>query len=84
MDLLGEGDRAVAGVLGRDLRKLEAGRAGGPIMPSRVVTLEPRLRTGECEGDMLARVSTVLSVSEGLGLRRPRLNSAGLLNSCSD
>lgn len=71
-NLVGDGGRPVAGVVGLEFRMLDAGRSGGPITTSRVAALDALLLVGEGEGGMLDKVSKVLSVKEGLGLRFPR------------
>ena len=59
----------MTGVLGLEFLILDAGRAGGPIAPSRVAVLDALLRVGDGDGGMLDKVSKVLSVKDGLGLR---------------
>ena len=77
LSFVGEAERTVAGVAGRESLMRDAGRAGGPIRLSRVAALEARLRVGEGEGDIPDKVSKVLSVSDGRGLRLLRSNSCG-------
>lgn len=78
LSFVGEAERTVAGVVGRESLIRDAGRAGGPIRLSRVAALDARRRVGEGEGDMPDRVSRVLSVSDGRGLRLLRSKSSGL------
>lgn len=78
LSLVGEAERTVDGVAGRESLIHDAGRAGGPITLSRVAALDARLRVGEGEGDIPDKVSRVLSVSDGRGLRLPISKSSGL------
>jgi hypothetical protein len=82
--LEGEGDLAAAGVVGREFRMFDAGRAGGPIRLSRVAALDPRLLAGDGEGDMLDNVSIVRSLNEGLGLRLLKSKVSGLSTTCAE